>query len=128
MFDEPETKKLKKQLHFLKGQLEGIENMINDNRDFNEVFIQSKAVEGGVQKLIYDLLDNLLRKELAEKVVKVVNVCPGNCPDAEKIKVIHKEFPNMELKKVASIINEMEAIEKRLNKFNENKRSEENVE
>lgn len=118
MFEELETKKLKKQLHFLTGQLEGIERMIDNGRDSNEIYVQSKAVEGGVQRLIYDLLDNLLRKELAEKVVKVVNACPGNCPDAEKIKIIHKEFPDMELKKVASIINEMEVIEQRLKTYN----------
>lgn len=120
MFDENEIKKLKKQLHFLKGQLDGIEKMMDNGRDSNELYIQSKAVEGGVQRLIYDLLDNLLRKELAEKVVKVVNACPGNCPDAEKIKIVQKEFPGMQLKKVASIINEMEAIEKRLEKLNSN--------
>lgn len=121
MFDESEKKRLKKQFHFLLGQLEGIEKMLDDNRDPNDIFIQSRAIEGGVQRLIYDLLDNLLRKELAEKVVKVVNACPGNCSDAEKIKVIQNEFPEMELKKVASIINEMEAIEKRLEKLNKNK-------
>ncbi len=117
MYDEDEVKKLKKQIHFLRGQLDGIERMLGENRDPNDVFTQSKAVEGGIQRLIYDLLDNLLRKELAVEVVKVVNACPGDCPDAEKIKMAQKEFPNMELKKVAKIISEMSEIEKRLDKL-----------
>ncbi len=118
MFDETEINKFKKQLHVIKGQIDGIEKMMDEGRDSNDIFIQSKAVEGGVQRLIYDLLDNLLRKKLAEKVVKVVNACPGNCLDVEKIKLVQKEFPDMELKKVASIINEMEEIDERLKKIN----------
>ncbi len=119
MRDEKELKNLKKQIHYLKGQLEGIEKMIDSGRSSNEIYVQSRAVEGGVQRLIYNLLENLLRKELAEKIVKVVNECPGNCPDAEKIEVIKKEFPVMEFKKVATIIKEMEEIENRLKKYNQ---------
>ncbi|MGC8654811.1 MAG: metal-sensing transcriptional repressor, partial [Candidatus Kryptoniota bacterium] len=59
MYDEPEFKKLKKQIHFLKGQLDGIEKMLEESKDPNDMFTQTKAVEGGIQRLIYGLLDNL---------------------------------------------------------------------
>ncbi|HED37517.1 MAG TPA: metal-sensitive transcriptional regulator [Ignavibacteria bacterium] len=113
-----ETKKLKTQLHIIKGQIDGIEKMIDNERDAEEIYIQFKAIEGNFQKTFHGLLEDILRKNLALKIVKVVNACPGNCRDAEKIKFIQNEFPKMEIKKVASIINEMEIIEKRLEEFN----------
>ncbi len=116
-----EVKKLKKHLHYLKGQIDGVEKMIDRQDDPNEIFQQFKALEGTLNKASYILLEDILRKELALKIVKVVDLCPGNCEDAEKIKFAQKEFPNMEIKKVASIISEMEAIKRKLDKPNEGK-------
>ncbi|MBL1215184.1 MAG: metal-sensitive transcriptional regulator [Ignavibacteriae bacterium] len=113
-----EIKTLKKHLHYINGQIEGIENMIDENRDIGDVYIQCKAVEGSLQKIIYVLLEDLLRKELAQKIVKVVNACPGNCEDAQKIEFVKNEFPKMEIKKVSSIIHEMNTIEERLVRLN----------
>ena len=92
--------------------------MIDNERDADEIYTQFKAIEGNFQKTFHGLLEDILRKNLALKIVKVVNACPGNCRDAEKIKFIQNEFPKMEIKKVASIINEMEIIERRLEDFN----------
>ena len=113
-----DSKKLKKQLHIIKGQIEGIERMIDNDRDSEEIYIQFKAIEANFQKTIHEILADNLRKNLALKIVKVVNACPGNCPDAEKIKLVQKEFPKMEIKKVAGIISEMDRIEERLNQLN----------
>ena len=55
---------------------------------------------------------------MALKIVKVVAACPGDCDDAGKIKYVKKEFPNLEIKRVASIISEMDKIESRLEKLN----------
>lgn len=116
-----ETRKLKKQLHIIKGQIDGIEKMIDDDRDAEEIYIQFKAIEGNFQKTFHGLLEDILRKNLALKIVKVVNACPGNCQDAEKIEFIRNEFPKLEIKKVASIISEINEIETRLKKFNDEK-------
>lgn len=113
-----EVKTLKKHLHYLKGQIEGIEKMIDRGEDSNDIYIQFKAIEGTMNKTIYVLLEDILRKDLALKIVKVVNACPGNCEDAEKIEFVKKEFPKMEIKKVASIIAEMGTIEEKLRKIN----------
>lgn len=117
-----DSKKLKKQLHVIKGQIEGVERMIDDNRESEEIYIQFKAIEANFQKTFHEILADDLRKNLASKLVKVVNACPGNCPDAEKIKLVQKEFPDMQLKKVVSIINEMEPIEKRLAEFKDERK------
>ena len=74
-----DTRKLKKQLHIIKGQIEGIEKMIDDDRDAEEIYTQFKAIEGNFQKTFHGLLEDILRKNLALKIVKVVNACPGNC-------------------------------------------------
>jgi DNA-binding FrmR family transcriptional regulator len=113
-----ESRKLKKQLHIIKGQIEGIEKMMDDDRDAEEIYTQFKAIEGNFRKTFHGLLEDILRKNLALKIVKVVNACPGNCQDAEKIEFIRKEFPKLEIKKVASIISEMNEIDKRLEKLN----------
>ena len=113
-----EIKSFKKHLHYLKGQIEGIEKMIDKGESINDIYIQFKALQGTLDKASYLLLEEILRKELALKIVKVVDACPGNCDDAEKIKFVKKEFPNLEIKKVASIISEMDEIESRLAKLN----------
>ena len=113
-----DTRKLKRQLHVIKGQIEGVERMVDNNRDSEEIYTQFKAIEANFQKTFHEMLEDSLRKNLALKIVKVVNVCPGNCPDAEKIKLVQKEFPKMEIKKVVSIISEMDRIEERLNQLN----------
>ena|SRR3990172_10163029 len=112
-----DSRKLKKQLHVIKGQIDGIEKMIDDERDAEEIYTQFKAIDGNFQKTFHGLLEDILRKKLALKIVKVVNACPGNCQDAEKIEFIRKEFPKLEIKRVASIISEMNEIDMRLSKI-----------
>ncbi len=112
-----EIKELKKHLHYLKGQIEGVEKMIEQEENLNDVYVQFKAIEGTLNKAFYVLLEDILRKHLALKIVKIVDSCPGNCEDAVKIEFVKKEFPNLEIKKVASIITEMDTIEEKLKKF-----------
>lgn len=109
-----EIKTLKKHLHYIKGKIDGVERMIDRGEDSNDIYVQFKAIEGTMNKTIYVLLEDILRKNLALKIVKVVNACPGNCEDAEKIEFVKNEFPNMEIKRVASIIAEMNTIEEKL--------------
>jgi CsoR family transcriptional regulator, copper-sensing transcriptional repressor len=116
-----EIKELKKHLHFLKGQIEGVEKMIEHEENLNDVYVQFKAIEGTLNKAFYVLLEDILRKHLALKIVKVVDACPGNCEDAVKIEFAKKEFPNMEIKKVGAIISEMDEIKRKLDKLNEGK-------
>jgi DNA-binding FrmR family transcriptional regulator len=114
------TRDLKKRLHYIKGQIEGIERMLDDERDANDIYIQFKAIEGALQKAIYVVLDESLRRELALKIVKVVDACPGNCQHADKIEFIRNEFPKLELKQIGQLISEMYKIDENLKKLNEN--------
>ncbi|GAA4464969.1 hypothetical protein GCM10023189_44960 [Nibrella saemangeumensis] len=112
-----DTRDLKKRLHYIKGQIEGIERMLDEQRDPNEIFVQFKAVEGALQKAIYVVLDETLRKDLAQKIVNVVNACPGNCGDADKIEFIRQEFPKLGLKEVSQVIAQLQTIDENLNKL-----------
>lgn len=112
------TRDLKKRLHHIKGQLEGIERMLDEERSANDIYIQFKAVEGALQKAIYVVLDETLRRELAEKIVKVIDACPGNCGNEDKIEFIRQEFPNLELKKIAAMISEIEVINEKMSQTN----------
>jgi DNA-binding FrmR family transcriptional regulator len=116
MLSSKDKRIIKKRLHYIKGQMEGIEKMIDEDREPSDIHAQFKAVEGALQKAIYVVLDEALRSELAVKIVNVVNACPGNCEDAEKIKFIKKEFPNLDLKKVVQILPEINVIDKKLTK------------
>jgi DNA-binding FrmR family transcriptional regulator len=113
------TRDLKKRLHYIKGQVEGVERMLDDGRDANDIYIQFKAIEGAVLKAIYVVLDETLRKELALKIVKVAESCPGNCGNEDKIEFIRKEFPKLDLKQIAQVIAEIHIIEEKLEKSNE---------
>jgi len=113
-----EIKEFKYHLHYIKGQIESIEKMLDKGKSANEIYTQFKALQGTLDKASYILLEDILRKELALKIVKVVDACPGDCSDADKIQYAKKEFPNIEVTKVTSIISEMDKIKERLDKLN----------
>ncbi|WP_288072366.1 metal-sensing transcriptional repressor [Hydrotalea sp.] len=114
------TGDLKKRLSTVRGQIEGILNMIDNDTDFDKILVQFKAADQGLQKAHYLLLDEVFRKSLALKLVQVMNTCPGNCQDAEKIEFIKEQFPILELDEITSKIKEINAINKRLEEHNKN--------
>lgn len=94
--------------------------MVNDEKQPDEILVQFKAAQNGLERAQYLLLDEVFRKSLALKLVNVMNACPGNCPDAEKIEYIKQQFPSIVLSDLASKINEINDISTRLKNHNEN--------
>lgn len=84
------TGDLKKRLSTIRGQIEGILKMMDADTDPDKILVQFKAADQGLQKAHYLLLDEVFRKSLALKLVQVMNACPGNCQDAEKIEFIKR--------------------------------------
>lgn len=113
------TRDLKKRLSFVKGQIEGITRMIEDEKEPDQILVQFKAADQALQNAHYLLLDEVFRKSLALKLVEVMNTCPGNCQDAEKIEHLQKQFPAFELNELTSRMKEINAIRERLEKFKE---------
>ena len=114
------TGDLVKRLNTVKGQIEGIVRMLDEETDPDKMLVQFKAADQGLQKAHYLMMDEVFRKSLALRLVQVMNACPGNCQDAEKIEYIKEQFPMFEFDQLTTQIKEVNAIEKRLEKHNKN--------
>ncbi|MEJ7674652.1 MAG: metal-sensing transcriptional repressor [Chitinophagaceae bacterium] len=90
------TGALVKRLSTIKGQIEGIIKLIDEDKDPEQSLNQFKAADNGFQKTHHLLLDEVFRKSLALKLVQVMNACPGNCQDADKIEFMKEQFPMLE--------------------------------
>lgn len=100
MLNQHEKKAVRKRLHTIQGQLNGIEKMIEEDRSMEEIFRQMKAVEQGIHNTIYDVLENQLKMHLAEVLSARLAACPGNCNDAERLQYTKKQFAELDLKGV----------------------------
>ncbi len=114
------TGDLKKRLSTIRGQIEGILKMIDNDTDLDKILVQFKAADQGLQKAHYLLMDEVFRKSLALKLVQVMNACPGNCQDAEKIEYMKEQFPMLEFDQLTTKIKEINAIDKRLEEYHKN--------
>lgn len=113
------TNDIIKRLSLIKGQIEGIMRMLNDGKDSEQISIQFKAADQALQKAHFLLLDEVFRKSLALSLVKVMNVCPGNCPDAQKIELLKEQFPILQDNELSHKIKEINSISERLTKHNQ---------
>jgi len=104
-------------LKTLSGQINGIVKMLDDGKDPEQINIQFKSVDKGVQKAHYLLLDEVYRKALAIGIVKALDSCPGNCGNEDKIDYLKNEFPNLELSDLTDKLKEIQTIENRLKDY-----------
>jgi len=112
---------IKTRLKTLSGQINGIVKMLDEGKDPEQINIQFKSIDKGIQKAHYLLLDEVYRKALAIGIVKAVDSCPGNCGSEDKIEYLKREFPNLELGDLTDKLKEIQAIETRLMHYNEKK-------
>lgn len=113
------TNDIIKRLNFIKGQIDGIVRMLDEGKDPDQISIQFKAADQGLQKAHFLLLDEVFRKSLALKLVKVMNACPGNCPDAEKIELLKEQFPMLQDNELTRKLKEINEIGERLAVYNQ---------
>ena len=113
------TGDLTKRLSTIKGQIEGIIKMFDEDRDPDQILNQFKAADQGLQKTHFLLLDEVFRKSLALNLVKVMNACPGNCQDAQKIEILKEQFPLLQDGELTHKIKEINEIGERLARYNE---------
>ena len=113
------TQDIINRLNTLSGQIEGIRKMLDQGKDPDQILNQFKAVDKGLQKAHYLLLDEVYRKALAIKIVKTVDACPGNCGNEDKIEFIRKQFPELELDDLTKQMKEITAIQERISHYNE---------
>lgn len=101
-------------LHYVKGQLDGIEKMLKEGKDPDKIITQFKASEEGLSKAHFLLLDEVFRKGLALKLVEAMNACPGHCQEADKINFLKKKFPDISLDELTQKMKEVDAINERM--------------
>nr|WP_027066374.1 metal-sensing transcriptional repressor [Maribacter sp. Hel_I_7] len=112
---------IKSRLKTLSGQLNGIVKMLDEGKDPEQINIQFKSIDKGIQKAHYLLLDEVYRKALAIGIVKAFDSCPGDCGNEDKIAYLKNEFPNIELSDLTNKLKEIQTIETRLKDYNEKK-------
>ncbi len=100
MLNQKEKKTIRQRLRYVEGQLKGIEKMIENDRSIQDIFVQLKAVEQGIHKVTYDVLEDQLKMHLAEILSKRLAACPGNCNDAERLQFTKEQFAQLDLKGV----------------------------
>ncbi len=123
MLPDDLTKDIRDRLASIKGQVEGIGKMLHEDKDPGQILNQFKAVQKGLDKAHYLLLDEVYRKSLAIKIVNTVDACPGDCGNEDKIEFLRQQFPSLKLDELTEKMLEISEIEKRLERHNaENKR------
>lgn len=89
--------------------------MLEADIDPEKILIQFKAVQKGLDKAHFLLLDETYRKTLAEKISETVEACPGNCGNEDRIEFIRKQFPDLELDALTARMQEIAELHKRIN-------------
>ncbi len=118
MLPKDSTEHISKRLCIIKGQLGGIEKMLDDGADPNQIINQFKAAEEALSKAHFLLLDEVFRKGLALQLSEVIKACPGNCQDAGKISFLQEKFPLLDLNEITGKMKEVDAINERMLKNN----------
>lgn len=108
------TRDIKTRLRSIEGQVRGIINMLDENKNPDQVLIQFKAVQKALDKTHYLLLDEAYRKALAIKIVETVDACPGNCGNEERIEYIRQQFPELELNDITQKMTEIISLKERI--------------
>nr|WKN38594.1 metal-sensitive transcriptional regulator [Tunicatimonas sp. TK19036] len=108
------TKDIKTRLQSIKGQLDGLINMLDQDQDPEKILIQFKAAQRGLDKAHFLLLDEAYRKALAIKISETVEACPGNCGNEERIEFIRQQFPRLELDSLTAKMKEISELKQRI--------------
>lgn len=113
------TKDIKTRLQSIKGQVDGLVKMLDDGKDPEKILQQFKAVQAGIDKAHFLLLDETYRKALAIKISETVEACPGNCGNEDKIEVLRREFPTIKSEELTGKMMEITAVKQQLDQHNE---------
>ncbi|MBI1805656.1 MAG: metal-sensitive transcriptional regulator [Ignavibacteria bacterium] len=109
---QKEKRELLKRIHFVKGQLDGIERMMTSDRSVKEIYGQLKAAERGLHQALYVVLNDHLKAHFAEVLTERLALCPGDCDDAERLQFLRHEFSKLDLK---GLIDELAWLRNSLN-------------
>ena len=101
-------------LKTIHGQVGGLIQLLEAGAFPEKILNQFKAVDKGLQKAYYLLLDEVYRKALAVKIAEVIAACPGNCGHEGHIEVIRKQFPELKMDELARRFAEIEELKNQI--------------
>jgi len=114
------SKDIKTRLQSINGQLSGLIKMLDEDTDPENILIQFKAAQKGLDKAHFLLLDEVYRKALAIKISETIEACPGDCGNEDRIEFIRKRFPDLELDTLTSQMKEIDILRKKIDDINLN--------
>lgn len=112
MLQKEHHKNLSNRLHYLCGQLKGIDKMIHENRSENDILIQFLAAESALRKLIYQHFDEALRKCLALKINALLEQKNISHKNREILIAISEQFPYYKMKQLPKVLYKLHQMEK----------------
>lgn len=111
------TKDIKVSIKTAMGQLNYVLEQVDDERRAENILLQLKAVRAILDKATFELLDDVYRKAMAEKISAAHQNCPGNCGEEVNIERLRRLFPEFSLEDVPQKLKEAEGVEIRMKKY-----------
>ncbi|MBK0401851.1 metal-sensitive transcriptional regulator [Adhaeribacter sp. BT258] len=110
MLQKDLTRDIKTRLNTIKGQLEGIIKMLDEDKNPETVLVQFKAAGKALETAQFLLLDETFRKSLAVKLSETMENCSGDCSQAVRIEMLRKQFPNLTVDELTSKMHEIQSV------------------
>lgn len=111
---------VKNRLNSVKGQLEGIIRMLDQDQDPDKIIMQFKAASKALEGAEFLLLDETFRKSLAVKLSETMEACSGSCGQEGTIEMLRKQFPSLGMDELTAKMKEIQAVYDQMNE-NRNK-------
>ena len=111
------TQDVKSRLNTIKGQVEGIVRMLDEDKDPEQILNQFKAVSKALETAQTLLLDDTFRKSLAAKISEALQACPGNCGQQNTIESLRTQFPSLKEDELTRKMKEIQSAYDLINKF-----------
>lgn len=110
MLQKDLTRDIKNRLNTIKGQLDGIIKMLDNDRDLEEVLVQFKAAGKALNTAQFLLLDEVFRKSLAAKLSETMEACTGYCGQENTIEALRKQFSDLNHDELTAKMKEIQAV------------------
>jgi DNA-binding FrmR family transcriptional regulator len=108
MLQKDLTRDIKTRLNTIKGQIEGIVKMLDEDKDPEQILNQFKAAGKALETAEALLLDETFRKSLAAKISETFQACPGNCGQEDIIEMLRNQFPTLKPEELTKKMKEIQ--------------------
>jgi len=117
------SRDIKTRLQTIEGQIGGLIKMLKEDSEPEKILLQFKAAQKALDKAFFLLQDETYRKALAIKISETVEACPGNCGNEDRIEIMRKQFPDLELDTLSSQMKEITDLRAQIDKKQDLKKS-----